>query len=150
MKKNQYGIHKDTGSIGYVLEWGTSSQLDINDDIPMEDVAQIICLLNREKSDISNCGKVDKKLVIELLDEHTEAFCETIENKHYNLITGSQLVNIISGYMKRSKKGETQNSKTETQLKDAIDYLKKPFSNRINNKWLVEVRRFIDEVEAEK
>ena len=149
--KNKYGIHKDSNgniSIGYNLDWGISSQLDIN--IPMEDVEQIIYLLNREKSDIPDCGKVDKKLLIELIDEHAEAFCKSSENKNYNIISGRQLVNIISDYMKRSKRGNDQ-------LKDAISYLKTSVLLNCENRggtpspeWIKEVRRFIDEVEAGK
>ena len=40
---------------------------------------------------------VNIKLLIELMSEHTEGFCKTIDNKLYSLITNSQLIRIIQG-----------------------------------------------------
>lgn len=43
----------------------------------------------------------EKKYVIELMDKYTDNLCKTIDGKMYELITRSQLLNILADYKGR-------------------------------------------------
>ena len=45
--------------------------------------------------------EIDIGILIELMSEHTDGWVKTVDDKLYNLITNSQLIEIIKGYINK-------------------------------------------------